>query len=95
MGALDEVERNGGAPNPDGLQKARRSEPVHGVGHSLALENPARDRKSHRRIAQMHQPHIHPPEMDSAQAPYFQGRNIKTYRHSSSAAQPPQGPTVL
>jgi hypothetical protein len=44
------------------LQKARRPKPRNRVRYRQCLtpENPARHRKSHRRVAQMHDPHTYP-----------------------------------
>jgi hypothetical protein len=70
VGALDEMEAQraraqtttGDYKRPRSLQKARGPKPRNRVRYRQRRtpEDPARHRKSHRRVAQMHDPHTHP-----------------------------------
>jgi len=62
----DEVRRNGARAQAreNRLQKTLRPEPLDGVYHGLALENPASHRKAYRRVEQVHLSHRHPPNPD-------------------------------
>lgn len=69
MGARDEMEAQRAraqAFTTEFLQKARRSKTYNrvGNGHCFPPEYPASHRESNRRIAQMHEPHIHPQWID-------------------------------